>query len=146
MRRRSVRLLMVLPAILMPGFLAYTMLASLLALAAVARLRSRIFGIKWEYALGTGLLAHLALLSCLALSMVPLTLLFICRVCYVRLTLYIVLNILGWWYFGYYTLGDLGERRRGFVRQVATSIGYGLAQFVVAYVIFFALIVCVIPM
>jgi len=132
--------------LLTPGFLTYTLFASLVGLAAVARVRTRIFGIRWEYALGTGLLAHLALVSCLALAMVPLTLLLICRHCVVRGTLYLLLNVAGWWYFGYYTLGDLGERRYGFVEQVFTSIGYGFLQFAAAYIVFFALIVCIIPM
>ncbi|MCH7471630.1 hypothetical protein IIA79_01570 [bacterium] len=128
------------------GFLAYVFLASLIALAVVVRLRMARFGLGWHHALGTGILGYLALVSCIALSLVPLTLLFICRVCWVRLTLYILLNFAAWAYLGYYTLGDLGERPAGWLKMLARSLAWGLAQYVVACLVFFVLMICILPL
>jgi hypothetical protein len=131
--------------LLTTGFLSYTMLAALLAIAVTARLRMLRFGLGWNHALGTGLLGLLPCLALVALSLVPLALMFICRECIVRATLCVLSNIAGWAYLGYYTLGDLGERPAG-LALLARSIGYGLLQYVIAYAVFFALIACVIPL
>jgi hypothetical protein len=130
--------------ILTPRFLAYTFLAGLLAMALIARLRMWRFGLTWEQALGTGMLSYCAVASCAALSLVPLALLFVCRHCGVRLALFILLNIAAWAYAGYYTLGDLGERPRGAV-LLFKSLGYGLLQYALTYVVFFVLMLCVLP-
>jgi hypothetical protein len=127
-------------------FLSYTLLCSLIGMAAVARLRMWRYRLGWDYALGTGLLGHLALTACLALAMVPLTELLICRHCIVRFTLFLGFNVLGWWYLGFYTLGDLGERRGGWFAQATACIGYGLVQYLAAYAVFLVLLVGVIPM
>lgn len=132
--------------LLTTGFLSYTFLASLIALAVTARLRMAWRGLSWNYALGTGLLGFIPLTACVALSLVPLTELLICRECYVRGTLFGLLNLAGWTYFGYYTLGDFGERPRSCLLHLLKSAGYGLLQYVAAYVVFFILIVCIIPM
>ncbi len=132
--------------LLTTGFLAYTFLASLLAMAVVVRLRMWRFGLGWPHALGTALLGHLAGVSCIALSLVPLFELLVCRTCAVRLLMFIVLNAAGWTYIGYYTLADLGERPRGWAVHLVRSLGYGLAQYVIAYAVFFALIAAIIPL
>ena len=132
--------------LLTTGFLCYTFCASLLALAVVVRLRMAWRGLSWSYAMGSGLLGYIALASCTALSLVPLTELLICRQCAVRLTLYVLLNLAGWTYMGYYTLGDFGERPRGVLAHLTQSLGYGTLQFIAAYIVFFVLIVCIIPM
>lgn len=132
--------------LLTTGFLCYTFMASLIGLAVVARLRMWRFGLGWPHAIGTGLLGYLGAVTCIALSLVPLTELFICRECYVRLTLFVLLNLAGWTYAGYFTLGDLGERPAAWQVQLVKSLGYGLAQFALAYVVFFILIVAIIPM
>ncbi|MBN2081161.1 hypothetical protein JW859_03020 [bacterium] len=128
------------------GFMLYTLLASLIGVAVVARLRMWRFGLGYCHALGTGLLAWLAGTSCIALSLVPLFELLICRECFVRLSLFVLLNLAGWTYAGYYTLADLGERPRRAWLHLLKSLGYGLAQYALAYVVFFALIVAIIPM
>lgn len=125
-------------------FLAYTLLAGLLATALVARLRMWRSGLPWEQALGTGLLGYTAAASCAALSLVPLTLLFICRHCGVRLALFILLNLAAWAYLGYYCLGDLRERPGG-LALLWRSLGYGLVLYAATYLVFFVLIMCVIP-
>ena len=132
--------------LLTSGFMLYTLLASLIGLAVIVRLRMWRFGLGYNHALGTGLLAWLAGTSCIALSLVPLFELFICRECFVRLSLFILLNVAGWTYAGYYTLADLGERPRNVLVHLLWSAGYGLVQYVLAYVVFFALIVAIIPM
>lgn len=132
--------------LLTTGFLCYTFFASLIGLGVVARIRMAWRGLSWSYALGSGLLGYIALASCTALSLVPLTELLICRQCAVRLTLYILLNLAGWTYLGYYTLGDFGERPRGMLAHLTASLGYGTLQFLAAYLVFFVLIVCIIPM
>jgi len=131
--------------LLTSGFLAYTMLAGLLGVAVVARLRMWRFGLPWEQALGTGMLGYLAALSCAALSLVPFALLLICRHCGVRLALFILLNLSAWAYMGYFCLGDLRERPGG-LRLLVQSLGYGLLNFAAAYAVFLVLILCVIPM
>jgi hypothetical protein len=125
-------------------FLAYTLLAGLLATALVARLRMWRSGLPWEQALGTGMLGYTAAASCAALSLVPLTLLLICRHCGVRLALCILLNLCAWAYMGYYCLGDLRERPGG-ITLLLRSLGYGFVLFAATYLIFFVLILCVIP-
>ena len=45
-----------------------------------------------------------------------------------------------------YTLADLGERPRGWLRQLGISLGYGLLQYVIAYLVFLILIAAVIPL
>lgn len=132
--------------LLTTGFLAYTFLASLISMAVVVRLRMWRFGLGWRHALGTGLLGHLAGTSCIALSLVPLLQLLICRTCAVRLLLFVLLNAAGWTYIGYYTLADLGERPRGWTVHLVRSLGYGLAQYLIAYVVFFVLIATIIPL
>ena len=131
--------------LLTTGFLAYTLMASLIAMAVVVRLRMWRFGLGWRHALGTALLGYLAGASCIALSLVPLIELLICRDCIVRLLLFVLLNVTGWTYIGYYTLADLGERPRGWPVHLVRSLGYGLAQYIVAYVVFFVLIAAIIP-
>jgi len=132
--------------LLTTGFMTYTLVAGLIGLAVVARLRMWRFGLSWPHAIGTGLLGYMAGVSAIALSLVPLAELFICRECFVRLTLFILLNILGWFYAGYYTLGDLGERSSSVWVLACKSIGYGLVQYVLAYIVFFTLIIAIIPM
>lgn len=131
--------------LLTTGFLSYTFLASLIALAVVVRLRMWRCGIGWRHALGTALLGYLAGASCIALSLVPLAQLLICRECAVRLLLFVLLNVAGWTYIGYYTLADLGERPRAWPVHLVRSLGYGLAQYLIAYAIFFVLIAAIIP-
>jgi hypothetical protein len=128
------------------GFLTYTLFASLIGIAVVARIRMAWRGLTWWRALGTGLLGHLAAVCCIALSMVPLTELLICRECIVRGTLFVLLNLAGWSYLGYYTLGDLGERPRAALPHLWRCLWYGLMQYAVAYFVFFVLIVSIIPM
>jgi hypothetical protein len=132
--------------LLTTGFLCYTLFASLVGVAVVARIRMAWRGLTWWRALGTGLLGHLAAVSCIALSMVPLTELLICRHCVVRGALYVLLNLAGWAYMGYYTLGDLGERPRRWLPQLGLCLAYGLLNYAMAYVVFFVLIVATIPM
>jgi len=132
--------------LLTTGFLAFTFLASLLAMAVVVRLRTWRFGLGWRQALGTALLGYLAGASCLALSLVPLTQLLICRHCFVRLILYIFLNLAGWTYLGFYSLADWGERPMRWPAHLGKSLLYGLAQYLIAFVIFLALIAAVIPL
>ncbi|MCC7479598.1 hypothetical protein IT575_14240 [bacterium] len=131
--------------LLLPGLLVYTLFAGLLATALIARLRMWRFKLGWEHAIGTGMLAYLSALSCAALSLVPLGLLLICRHCGVRLALFILLNLAAWIYMGYFCLGDLGERPRGFP-LLAKSLAYGLPLYLLTYIPFLALIMCVIPM
>ncbi len=130
--------------LLLPGFLAYTFFAGLLATALIARLRMWVFHLGWEHAIGTGLLGYLASAACAALSLVPFALLLICRHCGVRLGLFILLNLAAWAYMGYFCLGDLGERPRGFM-LLLKSLGYGLALYALTYLVFLALIMCIIP-
>jgi hypothetical protein len=132
--------------LLTTGFLAYTFLASLIAMAVVVRLRSWRFGLGWRQALGTSMLGYLAGVSCIALSLVPLTQLLICRQCGLRLALYALLNLAGWAYLGFYSLADWGERPRSWPVHLGKSLVYGLAQYVVAFVVFFLLITAVIPL
>lgn len=132
--------------LLTSGFLLYTFFASLIGMALVVRLRMWRFGLGWRQALGTALLGYLAGVSCIALSLVPLAQLLICRECAVRLAIYFVLNLLGWAYLGFYTLADLGERPRHWYVHLAKCLGYGLGQYVIAYIVFFCLIVAIIPM
>lgn len=132
--------------LLTTGFLAYTLFAGLLGMAVVVRLRMWRFGIGWRQALGTGLLGYLAGVSCIALSLVPLTELLVCRHCGVRLALFVLLNLAGWAYIGFYSLADLGERPRHWLTHLSMSLGYGLVQYVVAYVVFFILIAAILPL
>lgn len=132
--------------LLTSGFLLYTFFASLLGMALVVRLRMWRFGLGWYQALGTALLGYLAGVSCIAVSLVPLMQLLICRECAVRLVLFSLLNIMGWAYLGFYTLADLGERPRRWYAHFARSLAYGLSQYVIAYIVFFLLIVAIIPM
>lgn len=130
--------------LLTPGFLAYTFFAGLLATALVARLRQWRFSLGWEHAIGTGLLGYMASAACAGAALVPLGLLLLCRHCGVRLALFILLSLAAWAYTGYYCLGDLGERPRG-IALLGKSLGYGLLLYLLAYIIFFALICIVIP-
>jgi hypothetical protein len=130
--------------LLTTGFLSYTMLAALIAVALLARLRMLRFGIGWNQALGTGLLGLIPCAACVALSLVPLFLLLICRHCVVRASLFVLLNLLGWAYLGYYALGDLGERPAG-ARVLLKSLVYGMLLYLLAYTIFLVLVAVVIP-
>jgi len=132
--------------LLTTGFLLYTMFASLLALAVVARLRMWRFNIAWEYSFGTALYGWVCLVPLTSLSLVPLMEVLICRHCGLRVALFIVLNLAGWAYLGFYTLGDLGERPAGWFPHLMKSLGYGLAQYVLAYIVFLILIACIIPL
>ena len=132
--------------LLTTGFLCYTFFAGLIAVAIIARLRMWRFGLRWEYALGTGLLGYLTSASLAALALVPLALLLNCRHCAVRLALFALLNIAAWAYMGYYTLGDLGERPSNGFAMLGKSLGWGLVLFMLTYAVFFALIVPVLPM
>jgi hypothetical protein len=132
--------------LLTTGFLAYVFFAGLIGMAIVVRLRAWRFGIGWRQALGTGLLGYLAGVSCISLSLVPLTELLICRHCGVRLALFVLLNLAGWAYIGFYSLADLGERPRRWPVHLGKSLVYGLAQYVVAYLVFLILIAAVIPL
>ncbi len=132
--------------LLTTGFLAYTVVASLLATAVVARIRMAWRKLSWWRALGTGLLGHLAALSCIALSLVPLTELLICRECIVRGTLFVLLNLAGWTYLGYFALGDRGPRSQAWTLQLWNSLRYGVMLYVITYMIFFVFIVAIIPM
>jgi hypothetical protein len=132
--------------LLTTGFLAYTLFASLIGIAVAARLRMAWRPLSWWRALGTGLLGHLAAVSCIALSLVPLAELLLCRHCVVRGALFTLLNLAGWSYLGYYTLGDLGERPRAWLPHLWRCLWYGLLQYVIAYIVFFVLIVAIIPM
>ncbi|MDQ3024362.1 MAG: hypothetical protein M3R04_08285 [bacterium] len=132
--------------LLTTGFLSYAFFAGLLATALVARLRMWRFGLRWEYALGTGLLAYLTAASLVALSLAPLGLLLICRHCFIRLALFVLLNIAAWGYMGYYTLADLGERPGSGLAMLGKSIGWGVVVFLITYAIFFTLVLPVIPL
>jgi len=132
--------------LLTTGFLAYTLFAGLLSMAVVVRLRTWRFGVGWRQALGTGLLGYLAGVSCIALSLVPLTELVICRHCGVRLVLFVLLNLAGWTYIGFYSLADLGERPGHWLAHLGKSLGYGLIQYAIAYVVFLILIAAIIPL
>lgn len=132
--------------LLTSGFLALTFFLGLLATAIVARLRMWRFGLAWDYALGTGLLAYLTAVTLLAVSLAPLGLLLICRNCTIRLVLYVLLNIGAWAYFGYFTLADLGVRPVGALALLGKSIAWGLGQFVLAYVLFLLLLLAVFPL
>jgi hypothetical protein len=132
--------------LLTTGFLCYTFLAGLLACAIVARLRMWRFGLRWEYALGTGLVGYLTSLSLAALSLAPLALLLICRHCAVRLVLFVLLNIAAWTYMGYFTLADLGERPGNGFAMFGKSLAWGLIVFALTYAVFFTLIVPVLPL
>lgn len=131
--------------LLTSGFLTYTLLAGLIAIAVVARLRMWRFGLPWEQCIGTGILGYLAAVTCASLSLVPLGLLLICRHCGVRLALFILLNLAAWLYTGYFCLGDWSERPGG-IRLLGQSLGYGLLNYIAAYLVFFVLILCIIPM
>jgi hypothetical protein len=131
--------------LLTSGFLAYTFFAAMLATAVVARLRMWRSGISWPMAIGTGLLGLMAAASCIALSLVPLALLFICRICAIRPVLFVLLNLASWTYVGYYSLADLGERPRAWHRHLGKSFCYGLVQYAIAYVICFVLVCTIIP-
>jgi hypothetical protein len=133
-------------SLLTTGFLSYAFLAALAGIAVVARLRMAWRGLSWNHALGTGLLGLIPCATCVALALVPLTELLICRHCYVRGTLFAVLNLAGWAYLGYYTLGDLGERPPGCAAHFGKCLGYGVVQYAAAYIVFFALICCIIPL
>jgi hypothetical protein len=132
--------------LLTTGFLSYTFLAGLLATAVIARLRMWRFGLRWEYAIGTGLLGYLTSATLAALSLAPLALLLICRHCAIRLVLFVVLNIAAWAYMGYFTLGDLGERPVNGGAMLLKSIAWGMLLFLLTYTVFFALVLPVIPM
>lgn len=131
--------------LLTSGFLAYTFFSAMLAMAVVARLRMWRSGISWPMAVGTGLLGLMATASCVALSLVPLALLFICRVCVIRPALFVLLSLASWTYLGYYSLADLGERPSAWHKHLGKSFCYGLVQYAVAYVIFFVLVCAIIP-
>lgn len=132
--------------LLTTGFLAYTFFAGLLGMAVVVRLRTWRFGIGWRQALGTGLLGYLAGASCIALSLVPLTQLLICRHCFVRPLLFVLLNLAGWAYIGFYSLADLGERPLHWLAHLGKSLVYGLIQCLIAFAILLILIAAVIPL
>jgi membrane associated rhomboid family serine protease len=131
--------------LLTTGFLSYTFLAGMLATALVARLRMWRFGLRWEYALGTGLLGYLTSASLAALSLVPLALLLICRHCGVRLALFVLLNLLAWAYLGYFTLADLGERPASQPAMALKSLAWGFVVFALTYGVFFLLVLPVLP-
>lgn len=132
-------------AMLMPGFVAWTLFAALCGIAAVARLRMWRFSLDWNHALGTGILGYISLVACQCLALVPLGLLLICRHCGIRLALFILFWLLGWFYLGYYTLADLGERPRSTPATFLRSLGYGLVQAVLASIVFWLLLWPVIP-
>lgn len=132
--------------LLTTGFLAYTMFASLIGTAVVARIRMAWRRIGWWQALGTGMLGQLAAVSCIALSLVPLAELLICRECIIRGTLFVLLNIAGWCYMGYYALGDWGQVPQSWLLQLRDALGYGFVQYLAAYVVFLICIVAIIPM
>ena len=132
--------------LLTTGFLCYTFGAALLGVAVVARLRMWRYGLGWPHAIGTGLLGFMAGTAAVALSLVPLAELFICRECTVRLTLFALFNLVGWFYMGYYTLGDLGERPDSPVRLFLGSLTYGLVQYLLAYIVMLVLVITIIPM
>ena len=111
----------------------------------VARLRMWRSGISWQMAIGTGLLGLMAAASCIALSLVPIALLFICRICVIRPVLFVLLNLAGWAYLGFYSLADLGERPRAWYRHFGKSLCYGFIQYAIAYVILFILVCTIIP-
>jgi len=127
------------------GFLAYTFFVALLGIAVVARLRMWRSGISWQMAIGTALLGFMALAACTALSLVPLALSFICRHCVMRPVLFVLLNLAGWAYLGYYSLADLGERPRVWYAHLGKSLCYGVVQYAIAYVVLFILICAIIP-
>ena len=105
----------------------------------------KLFGLSWQHAVGTGLLGLMPALACVALSLVPLAELLICRECVVRGTLFVLLNLAGWTYLGYYALGDFGERPASAVRMLFKSLGYGVLNYIAAYIVFFILICAIIP-
>ncbi len=131
--------------LLMPGFVAWTLFSALCSVTALARLRMWRFGLDWPHAIGTGLLGLIGLLACQCLALIPLGLLLICRHCGVRLSLFILFWLLGWFYLGYYSLADLGERPRSIAATLFRSLGYGMLQALLASLVFWLLLLPVIP-
>lgn len=131
--------------LLMPGFVAWTLFSALIAIAVLARLRMWRSGLDWNQAISTGILGLIPLLACQCLALIPLGLLLICRHCGVRLALFIILWLAGWFYLGYYSLADLGERPRGVLHTFGRSLLYGGLQALLGGLVFWLLILPVIP-
>ena len=129
---------------LMPRFVAWTLFATLLGIAVLARLRMLRCGLDWNHAIGTGILGLLGLLLCQGLALIPLTLL-LSRFSTARLLLGGLLWLAGWFYLGYYSLADLGERPRGMLATLWRSLLYGFIQALIAGLVFWLLVLPVIP-
>jgi len=132
--------------LLTTGFLCYTYFAGLIGIAVLARLRMWRSGLSWPHTLGTGMLGYLACASLFTLGIVPIVELLLCRHCFIRPVLGVLLFVAAWTYLGYYTLGDLGERPRTTLNHLSKSLGYGFVQFVLALVITLILVACIIPL